>query len=83
MAEGDEAEAPHQRPRVAHERPHEDLDDDVPDVLLRHAEGQRGNQRDGEEDDDPGSRAGHQDRLAKMPPGRTKISTMKMTNAMT
>ena len=58
VTEGDEAEAPHQGPRIADERPQEDLDDDVPDVLLRHAEGQRGHQRDREEDDGPGRRAG-------------------------
>src|SRR4029453_6477555 len=83
VTEGDEAEASHQGPRIADERPQEDLDDDVPDVLLRHAEGQRGHQRDREEDDAPDGAPTHQARLAKMPPGRTKISTMKMTKAMT
>ena len=83
VAEGDEAEAAHERPRPADERPDEDLDDDVDEVFPHAAERQEG--LDGEEgDDEPAEEASPAHvRLAKMPPGRTNIRTMKMTKAMT
>ena len=83
MTERDEAEPPHQRPGIADERPEEDLDDDVPDVLLSHAERQGRHRGEDEERQRPDRPAARHERLAKMPPGRAKISTMKMTKAMT
>ncbi len=83
MAEGDQPEAAHQRPRVAHERPQEDLDDDVPDVLLGRTQGKDRDQGEGDQREDGEDAERRQARLAKIPPGRTNMSTMKITNAIT
>jgi hypothetical protein len=84
VAERDEAEAAHQGPGVAHERPQEDLDDDVPDVLLGGPQGQERDQRHRHQREQPDDAEGaRHPRFAKMPPGRTNIRTMKITKAIT
>ena len=52
---------------------------------LRHAQGQRRDQRQHGQEQPPQTvaTARRQPRLARMPPGRTKIITMKTTKAMT
>src|SRR6266436_6628382 len=83
VTEGDEAEAAHQRPRPADERPDEDLDQHVQHVLAhavhRH---ERHRHHDGQQHA-PDQTARAQARLPRMPPGRAKIMTMKNTNAIT
>src|SRR5207244_11712045 len=83
VPERDEAEAAHERPRAADERPDEDLDQDVEDVLAHAAHRQerpQGQQREERRADDP---PGPHPRRTRRPPGRTNIITMKTTNAMT
>src|SRR5207247_1261487 len=83
MAERDEAEAAHQRPGASDERPDEDLDDDVQHVLPHAAHGDEGCGHEREQDGDGGGAADHRSRLARMPPGRMNIITMKRANAIT
>ena len=83
MPERDEAEAAHERPRAADERPDEDLDQDVEDVLAHAAHrDERGGHERREQDADADAAGAHA-RLAKRPPGRTKIMMMKITKAIT
>src|SRR5262249_57520695 len=83
VAEGHEAEAAHERPRAADEGPDENLHDDVDEVLAHPAEGEEGlHGEEGDDEDGPEASPAHV-RLAKMPPGRTNISTMKITKATT
>jgi hypothetical protein len=77
-----EPEASHERPRVADERPDEDLNHDVEHVLLHPAHGHEGEEGDRDEHGE-GDRAFGHCRFAKMPPGRMNISTMKSANAIT
>ena len=83
MAERDEPEAAHERPRAADEGPDEDLHRHVDDVLAGDAEGQEGPREEhGEKepaDDTPPAHC----RFAMMPPGRAKIMTMNTTKAIT
>src|SRR6266446_466425 len=83
VTEGDEAEAAHQRPRPADERPDEDLDQHVQHVLAhavhRH---ERHRHHDGQQHA-PDQTARAHARLPRMPPGRAKIMTMKNTKAIT
>src|SRR5438552_663708 len=83
VPERDEAEAAHERPRAADERPDEDLDQDVEDVLAHAAHrDERGGHERREQDADADAAGAHA-RLAKRPPGRTKIMMMKITKAIT
>src|SRR3972149_2364747 len=83
VAEGDQPEAPHERPRPTDERPAEDLHQTVERVLAHAAHGQEGGGGDEGEDGGGGeSRHGHS-RFARMPPGRANIITMNSTKAIT
>src|SRR2546428_383231 len=66
-------EAAEQGPRPADERPDEDLDDHVEDVLAHAAHRDEGGDHECREQDAEADAAGAHARLAKRPPGRTKI----------
>ena len=83
MAERHQPEAPHQGPGIADEGPEEDLDDDVPEVLPGAAERQQRRDRQDRDAEPPARGRPAHARLAKIPPGRTNMRTMKMTKAMT
>src|SRR2546425_8332540 len=83
VAQRDQAEAAHERPRSADEGPDEDLDQDVEDVLAHAAHRQdrpQGQHREERPADDP---PGPHPRRTSRPPGRTNIITMNTTNAIT
>ena len=83
MAEGDEAEAAHERPRPPDEGPDEDLDEDVDQIFPHAAQRQEGlHGEEGHHQSAEEAGPAHV-RFAKMPPGRTNMSTMKMTKATT
>src|SRR5262249_19507836 len=83
VAEGDDAEATHQRPGAADERPDEDLHRHV-DGVVTHPDPREdrpgGERAHGGPADEP--RRAHS-RRARMPPGRANIITMKITKATT
>src|SRR5215470_9909888 len=83
VAERYEAEAAHEGPGLADEGPDEDLDGHVQHVLPHAAHGHGGGGQQEEQDGPRQSPAACHSRLARMPPGRTNIMTMKMTKAMT
>ncbi len=55
----------------------------MPDVLLGRPEGEQRHQGQDHQAGGPEEAGRAHARLVKMPPGRTNISTMKMTKAMT
>src|SRR3990167_8709932 len=81
VAERDQAEPAHQRPRGAHDAPDQDEDGDVQDVEARRPERQPGEDRQ-ESEAEKGEEPLHS-RFPRIPSGRTKIATMKMTKATT
>ncbi len=55
----------------------------MPDVLLGRPQREQRDQGEGHQAGEPEEPGPAHARLAKMPPGRTNIRTMKMTKAMT
>src|SRR5438477_109391 len=83
VTEGDEAEAAHQRPRPADERPDEDLDQHVQHVLAHAVHRHERHRHHDREQHAPDQTTRAHARLPRMPPGRAKIMTMKNTKAIT
>ena len=80
MAERDQAEAAHDRPRGVGERPDQDQHQDVQMIGVAIDEGQRDQRRNS---DRPGNLSRIHERLANSPAGRMNIMTMKKAKAST
>src|SRR5207302_1005888 len=83
VAEGDEAEATHEGPGGADERPDQDLDQHVEDVRPQAPHRDPGRRPEPRKQTERARGANRYPRRIKMPPGRAKISTMNTANAMT